>query len=306
MNNIKQDKAHSEIPPVGLPDIMEIVDVSHIKNKYLDIQYTGTSEQQKLDIYLPDAGDGPFPLIIHIHGGGFCLGDKRDGHIISYLEVLNRGYALASVNYRLAPNSPFPDAVYDCKAAIRFLRANSQKYNIDPMRFGVIGGSAGGNLAAMIALTAKVNWFDKEAVEYKDVSCAVQACVDWFGPTDFLLMDTHAKENGFGITDHCEADSPESKYMGGALTSLDPEWVSKANPITYINEEIPPMLIQHGRKDKLVPFQQSEIFVNAIEEKLGKNRVLFIPLDDAEHDDPLFTSEQNLEIVWGFFDKYLK
>lgn len=294
-------------PPAGAPfDMPPLVDVSNIKNKYLDLQYAGTSESQKLDIFLPENGSGPYPLVIHIHGGGFCFGDKRDGHIVKLLELLDRGYALATINYRLAPEAIFPAAVCDCKAAIRFLRANAEKYNIDSKHFGVIGGSAGGNLSAIVGLTGNGSWFDKDISEYADVSSTVQAFVDWFGPTDFSVMDEEARQNGFGMNDHNEAHSPESQYMGGELLSLNSDWINKANPMTYINEDMPPMLIQHGTKDRLVPFQQSEIFVKAIEEKLGKNRVEFIPIGGADHEDPLYESEENIKNLWNFFDKYLK
>ena len=123
---------------------LQAADVSHIENKYLDVRYADASDEQKLDLYLPENSNGPFPLIIHIHGGAFKMCDKRDIQVMPWLGALELGYAVASINYRLSWEAIFPAAVYDCKAAIRYLRANCEKYNIMKNKIAVVGGSAGG------------------------------------------------------------------------------------------------------------------------------------------------------------------
>ncbi len=295
----------STVPPSGEMHVPPIIDVSHIVNKYLDIPYADRSETQKLDLCLPEEGNGPFPLLIHIHGGAFMIGDKRDIQLTPFLESLNQGYALASINYRMSGEAIFPAAVNDCKAAIRYLRANADKYNLDGLRFAAIGGSAGGNLTAMVCLTAFRPELADDSLGFSDVSCAVQAGVEWFGPTDFLKMDDQLAANGLGPCDHNEADSPESRYMGGQITLLDPAWVKKANPMTYISEDMPPLFIEHGRKDHLVPYQQSQIFAEMIEKKLGKMRVWFETLEEADHADPLFETPENMEKVFLFLSLHL-
>ena len=145
-----QDEAMIPFPPA---------DVSHIIRKWQDLPYANLSPAQKLDIYLPDEGEGPFPVILHIHGGGFALGDKGDIHVLTFLKGLERGYAVVSVNYRLSGEAIFPAGLQDIKAAIRWLRANSEQYHLDGSRIAACGGSSGGNYAAMVCLTANVTDF---------------------------------------------------------------------------------------------------------------------------------------------------
>ena len=114
-----------------------------IKNKFLDIAYADKSKAEKLDIYLPNEGKGPFPVIIFIHGGAFMFGDKADDQVNPALEGVKRGYAVVSVNYRMSGEAVFPAAIQDVKAAIRFVRANAAKYHLDPKRIASFGNSAG-------------------------------------------------------------------------------------------------------------------------------------------------------------------
>jgi len=280
-------------------------DVSHIQRKWLDLPYAGLSAAQKLDLYLPDEGDGPFPVIVIIHGGGFAIGDKRDIHLTPFLQGIKRGYAVVSVNYRLSGEAIFPAGLQDVKAAIRWLRANHQQYALDGERIAAWGASSGGNFAAMACLTAHVSIFDDAALGSLDIPCQVSAAVDWFGPTDFLQMDAQLAENGLGPCTHSLEDSPESRYLGGKITEI-PLKVQLANPMTYIHATMPPILIQHGWLDHLVPVQQSIIFAQKLEQYVSLERFEFDILDDADHADPLFETESNLQRVFTFLDRHLK
>lgn len=151
MNEPKTSPGLGAPPPGWTPPM---ADISWVRRKYLDIPYAGQSPNQRLDIYLPQEGEGPFPLLIHVHGGGFAFGDKRDDHMNAYLKALGWGWAAASVEYRLSGEAPFPAAVLDCRSAVRYLRENAAEYHLDPSRFAAIGGSAGGNLAAMLGMKA--------------------------------------------------------------------------------------------------------------------------------------------------------
>lgn len=284
---------------------IKLADISWIKRKYLDIPYADQSPNQRLDLYLPDEGDDPFPLVVHIHGGGFGMGDKRDDHMDSYLKGLKRGYAIASVEYRLSGEAIFPAAVLDCREAFRFLRRNAAQYSIDPDRICSLGGSAGGNLSAIIGMNIPNGQFPGEEGQSFDGSCEVKACVDQFGPIDFRTMDDQARANGVSFVDHDEPHSAESSYMGGPLPTLSDDWLNKANPTTYISEAMAPMLVEHGCMDKLVPFAQSANFVNAIYQKLGPGRVEFVPLPNADHEDKEYSSEWNMNVLWGWLDKHL-
>lgn len=280
-------------------------DVSYVLRKWLDLPYASLTPAQKLDIYLPDEGEGPYPILLYIHGGAFALGDKRSIEVLPYLNGLARGYAVVSVNYRLSGEAIFPAGLQDVKAAIRWLRANSETYHLDGNRIAAWGSSSGGNYAAMICLTANVTEFDDSGLGNPDYPCSVQAAVDWFGPTDFLKMDEQLDENGFGPSDHSDADSPESKYLGAQLSN-DPLKVEIANPMTYIHKQMPPLLIQHGRLDPVVPVQQSIMFVEKLERYVSHDRFEFDIIEGAGHSDPLFETQENLDRVFSFLDKHLK
>ena len=280
-------------------------DVTHIRRKYLDLPYATISESQKLDIYLPPKGDGPFPVILDIHGGAFAIGDKRDIHVLPILRGLQRGYAVVSANYRLSGEAIFPAGLQDIKATIRWIRAKQQEYHLDGNRIAAWGGSSGGNYAAMVCLTPDVPDLNDLSLGNPQYPCHVQAAVDWFGPTDFLKMDEQFIESGIGPPDHSEAESPESRYMGARITDV-PAKVRRANPITYVHADMPPILIQHGRLDANVPVQQSIIFVKKLEELVSHERFEFEILENAGHGDPLFETEENINRVFQFIDRHLK
>jgi acetyl esterase/lipase len=276
-----------------------------IKTKYLDLAYASKSPTQKLDIYLPNEGVGPFPVIISIHGGAFKFGDKADGQLTPMLEGLKHGYAVIGVNYRLSGEALYPAQINDIKAAIRFLRANTPKYNLDGNKFAVWGGSAGGNLAAMAGTSGDVKELEDLSLGNAGESSRVQAVVDWFGPIDFLQMDPQFIESGKGRADHNEAGSPESMLLGKQITSV-PGLVKLANPTTYISEDDPPFLIQHGTEDMMVPTQQSENFAAALQKVTGNEKVTLILLKGANHGGKQFEEASNLKIVFEFLDKSLK
>ncbi len=282
-----------------------IADVSHVRRKWLDLPYASLSPAQKLDIYLPAEGDGPFPVILYIHGGGFAYEDKRRIHLLPFLNGIARGYAVVGVDYRLSGEAVFPAGLQDVKAAIRWLRANRTQYHLDGDRVAACGGSSGGNYAAMICLTDRVTELEDLSLGNPEYPCNVQAAVDWFGPTDFLKMDAQLDENGYGPGDHAQADSPESMYLGAKLADV-PLKVELANPMTYVHGHMPPLLIQHGRLDILVPVQQSMIFAAKLEKYVSPDRFEFDIIEGAGHADPLFETGENMARVFSFLDRHLK
>jgi acetyl esterase/lipase len=224
---------------------------------YRDLAYvTNGHPRQRLDLYLPKDGKN-LPLIINIHGGAFRGGSKDMGVPVDYLA---RGYAVASINYRLSQHAIFPAQIEDCKAAVRWLRAHAARYHLDPAHFAAWGSSAGGHLAAMLGTTGDVKAF--EVGENLAFSSRVQAVVDYFGPTDFLQMDAHRVSSG---QTHDSANSPESQLIGGPLQD-NKDKAAKANPITYVTKDTPPFLICHGDADPLVPHHQSELLEAALKQ----------------------------------------
>lgn len=223
---------------------------------HIDLAYVPNGhDRQKLDLYLP-AGDGPFPLLVWVHGGAWLEGSKASPPAMPWL---NRDAAVASLNYRLSQHAIFPAQIEDCKAAIRWLRANAGRYHLDTNRLVVWGSSAGGHLVALLGTTSDIKTFD--VGEHLDQSSAVTAVVDWFGPTDFLQMNPMSGETG--KMDHDAPDSPESKLIGGPIRN-NPDKVMKANPISYISSSDPPFLIMHGDQDPLVAHGQSVILFDAL------------------------------------------
>lgn len=211
----------------------------------------------KLDIYLPEESKTPRPLIVWVHGGAWRAGSKDRCPAKSFV---SKGYVVASISYRLSQVARFPAQIQDCKAAIRWLRANAKKYQIDPKRVGVWGSSAGGHLVALLGSSGDVKEFDTLG-EHRNESSRVQAVVDFFGPTDFLQMNAHALPGS--RLDHDAPNSPESLLIGGPIQK-NKEKVARANPITYVSKDDPPFLIVHGDKDPLVPLHQSQLFYQAL------------------------------------------
>ena len=277
----------------------------HIKRKWLNISYATISPAQKLDIYLPDEGEGAFPIIISIHGGAFMFGDKADGQVNPMLEGLKHGYAVVSINYRLSGEALFPKNINDVKAAIRWVKANATTYKMNPDKIVVWGGSAGGNLAALAGTSGDVKELEDLSLGNANQSSRVQAVVDWFGPTNFLLMDEQLMETGNGKPDHNDANSPESKLMGQKITDI-PAKVQLTNPETYISKDDPPFLIEHGTNDQLVPTQQSVNFAAKLTPVLGKEKVTIHLLKDARHGGPQLETKENLELVFRFLNDALK
>ena len=279
----------------------------HIQRKFLDVRYSNLSKNQKLDIYLPDEGDRPFPVILSIYGGAFMGGDKSDPQVMPMLAGLKRGYAVAALNYRLSWEAVFPALVQDVKAAVRWVRANAKKYTFDPERIAAWGGSAGGYLSAILGTSAGIPELEDLGLGNPDQPCNVQAVVDWFGPTDFIKMDEYLAANGLlspsGFR-HSEANSPESLLLGHIITEI-PEKVVTANPETYINKNVPPFLIQHGVEDPIVPVQQSIEFAEKLKKIMGEDRVVLDLLKDAGHGGPQFETPQNIKKVLDFLDQHL-
>lgn len=280
-------------------------DTSGIKRKWLDVEYAKTSAAQKLDVYLPDEGEGPFPTIVFFHGGAFKGGDKADFQVASTLDGINRGYAVVSVNYRSSGEAKFPAYVHDAKAAIRFVKANAAQYKLNPDKIAVWGDSSGGNTAALAATSCRAKELEDLSLGNETQNSCVQAAVDQFGPIDFLAMDEQFTESGKGEANHGAVDSPESMVLGAALADV-PETVKKANPTNYISAAAPPFLIQHGAGDDLIPTEQSINFAADLEKVVGKDKVTLDIIPDQKHGGGKFDEKANVDRVFQFLDKHLK
>jgi acetyl esterase/lipase len=248
--------------------------------------------RRTLDLYLPKA-DGPLPLIIWVHGGGWEAGNKEHPKALRFL---SRGYAVASINYRLSQTAPFPAQIQDCKAAVRYLRSIAKGNNIDPDRFGAWGESAGGHLVALLG-TCEETAFDEPATEQR-WSARVQTVCDWYGPSDFgKFLD------GVGADFRPRLVSLLEKLFAGPLDQKK-ELMRYASPTAHVTRKAPPFLIVHGDKDPIVMLGQSELLQTALT-KAGVESTLHV-VAGGGHGGPNFDSPEVRGAIEQFFDKHLK
>lgn len=267
----------------------------YIYNK--DINYAGNENpKQSLDIFWrKDKVEKKLPVLVFIHGGGFRKGSKEGG-IRNLDHFLKTGkYIGITINYRLSGDAKWPAQIHDCKAAIRWIRGNAEKYGIDKDKIGVWGTSAGGHLAAMLALTTINTELEGKVGSYLKESSIVTCAVDGFGPADFLTMD----ERPHKIV-HNAADSPESLLIGGPIQE-NKEKAKNASPLSWVRKNSSPMLIYHGSNDELVIIEQSEILYKTLQKKKAED-IYFIKIDGGPHGvrHPVLT-----ERMTDFFNKYL-
>ncbi|MCC9603313.1 alpha/beta hydrolase [Stieleria sp. JC731] len=246
----------------GIPDDVKLID---------NVSYRSGSNACKLDLLIPkNLGDSTRPAIVFVHGGGWRNGDKRRGYFFSgAIEYAQKGYVCATINYRLTGEAPFPACIEDTKCAIRFLRANADKYHIDPDLIGAYGNSAGAHLVSMLGLATKEAGLEGDG-PHQDQSSAVQAVVASATPTDFLNWS--GKETSIR---QLEQRFRSSEKPAKELASL-------SSPITHVSADAPPFLLIHGTADRTVPYRQGKSFHDALK-KAGAKDVELITIEGAGH-----------------------
>lgn len=268
-----------------------------------DLEYSKPDgHPQLLDLYLPkEKPREPMPLVVWIHGGGWRGGDKDR---CPSLWLLEHGYAVASINYRLTRIATWPAQIHDCKAAIRWLRAHAKEYGYEQEKIGVWGGSAGGHLVAMLGTSGGEKSLEGSGGN-PTFSSKVQAVCDWYGPSDLVrLIDDHVERGTRNIGgNRDEADNAVTDLLGGPV-SKKADVARSANPITYISKEDPPFLIMHGDKDPLVYVNQSELLHEALRKAGVPSRLEVFP--GAVHGGPQFASPESRKMILAFFDAALK
>jgi acetyl esterase/lipase len=252
-----------------------------------DVAYADISPAQRLDVYVP-SGPAPHPLVVFIHGGAWMTGDKRAEYAAGTIPILlDAGYAVASINYRLSTEAIFPAQLLDAKAAIRWLRAHADDYGLDPTRFAAAGESAGAHLAALLGTSTGEASLDDPALGNAEVSSAVQAVVDFYGPVDLAVSEEQLAENpacAGTLRDPGEADPAAEQLLGAPVLEV-PELAAAANPITYLvpGRDVPPFLIAHGDVDCVVPYQGSVVLHEAIEAMAGPGTSQLIIVPGSGH-----------------------
>ena len=256
-----------------------------------DIEFANPDGQHlQVNIARPKNGEGKFPAVVCIHGGGFRAG-KRESYDKLCLTLAARGYVAITVTYRLAPAYPFPAAVLDCKSAVRWLRANAAKYHADPARIGVTGGSAGGHLAQFLGVTAGVKEFD--AGENLDQSSAVSCVVNFYGPSDLT------KSYGASV----DAAEVLPLFFGGDLSTKLREHIV-GSPLYWVTPNAAPTLVVHGTDDKYVAYEQAGWMVDKL--KVSAVEAELLTLEGAGHGFKGADLEKAEKALFEFFGKRLK
>jgi acetyl esterase/lipase len=255
------------------------------------VEYANPDSQHlQLDLARPKSGRGPFPAVLCIHGGGFRAG-ARAGYDRLIVQLAERGYVAATASYRLAPKYPFPAAVHDVKAAVRWLRANAEKYGIDPTRIGVTGGSAGGHLAQFLGVTAGIATFDGNGGN-PGVSSAVACVVNVYGPSDFT------KSYGKSV----DAAEVLPLFLGGDLTKERHRHII-ASPLYWVTPAAAPTLCIHGTEDKYVNHEQAVWLIDRLKASDVEAELLTLP--GAGHGFKGDDAKKADAAMFEFFDKYL-
>ncbi len=256
---------------------------------------------QSLDLYLPSdykKRKEPLPWVLFIHGGGWFTGDKDQDHYMLHgtrWVILNNGYAVASVNYRLSGESPFPAQIRDCKTALRFLKAHAKEYGLDTRRIGVWGGSAGGNLASLLGTSTNVPEF--ETGYWSEQTSQVAAVCDFCGKTDLLMIADDPQREKTPLY------SQINQYLGGEIGSRR-EAAQKASPVFWVSDQTPPFLIVHGTADQTNNYEHARRLFKKLQD--AGREVILLPLENTKHDGAAFVSPETQRVMLDFFAKHLK
>jgi len=272
-----QEEQLSETPSQYPPGVRVYKDLAYVSKGH---------KRQKLDLYVPESGEGPLPLIVWIHGGAWRAGSKEYCPPLPWVE---KGYVIASINYRLCQDAQFPAQIEDCKAAVRWLRTHAREYRIDPGRIAAWGDSAGGHLASLLGTTGDIpDWEQGHPVG----SSRVRVVIDWYGRADLACVST----------DPAYADSSIAMLLGGSGPEVADE-AHNASPIRHISKEDPAFLIMHGDRDKVVPVEQSLAFAAALRE--AKVKATLVVLKGAGHGGQEFLQPEQEKVIDTFLNEHL-
>ncbi|MDP6905134.1 MAG: alpha/beta hydrolase fold domain-containing protein [Verrucomicrobiota bacterium] len=261
-----------------------------------DIPYRkGKSEAWKLDLVMPKAkSKEPRAAIVFVHGGGWRSGDKRAGYFMrGAIEYAQKGYVCITVNYRLIKEAPMPASIEDVKCAVRWLRANAKKYNVDPKRIGAYGNSAGAHLVCMLGLVKPEAKLEGDG-PYQEQSSLVQAVCASATPTNFLLFDNQRKD---------QRTQPGELFAGPAET-LE-ERGRQASPSTYVAADAPPFLLVHGTADTTVNIKHGDTFHAALK-KAGAKHLEYVRVEGAGHGVFHKSSKKTYPAMEKFFKTHLR
>lgn len=269
----------------------DVLDVSAIQNKCLDISY-GDAERNRFDLYFPENGTGPFPLILFFNGGAFFKGDKRRYQLKAALSGITHGYAVAGINYRLAPADPLPAAFADGYRVLAYIKQHAAQLNIDADRIALWGESAGASIACMAGFHPDHEVYRRLAGIPEDADLSVQAVVDWYAPLNLNQLTLG------------------NEVIRQTLTGTEGEAavriLAQCDPSEFLKEEIPPVRIEHGTNDEVVPAEESMRLYCRLLKILPMEQVQLNIVENAGHGVHDFENEENVSQVFRFLDRFVR
>jgi len=264
---------------------------------YDNIPYANdTLKKHLLDIYVPSTGQSTYPVVVWIHGGAWMSNDKYAdmGYMKNTLkEFIEKGYAVASIDYRWSTMAVFPAQVQDCNQALEFLYQNADKYKLDKNRIALIGFSAGGHLANLVGLSNN-NYVKDFYADGKKPHFKIKVVLDFYGLADFLTLKSH---------DSKDPHNPITLLLGGMVSDNEAK-AKNASPITYIDKNDPPFLIVQGEKDESVNPDQAILLSEKLKAVGVKNDLIIVP--NAPHYGLMFDAENIREKIFEYLGEYLK
>ncbi|MCW2600199.1 MAG: putative secreted alpha/beta hydrolase [Frankiales bacterium] len=255
------------------PDVVRVVDVP----------YADSSARNRLDVYHRRDKPTGCPTLVQVHGGGWVIGDKKEQGRPLMLHLARQGWVCFAPNYRLSPKATFPDHLVDVKRAVAWVREHGHEYGADPGFLVLTGGSAGGHLIAMCALTQNDPEYQPG---FEDADTSVQGCVPYYGVYD-LAGETGTKA----------AEVRTKRLLAKlVLKTREPLAYQRASPLVRVNTDAPPFFVIHGRNDTLVPVAEARLFVQRLRERSGQP-VLYLELPGTEHAFDVFPSIRSDHVV---------
>jgi acetyl esterase/lipase len=252
----------------------------------------GGEDPLRLDVYRPRGAAGPLPVLLYIHGGGWTIGSRNYQGLTTCTHMASRGWLCVNADYRLSPRATFPDHIVDVKQAIRWIREEGPRLGADPGCIAITGGSAGGHLSALAALTPNDPEYQPG---FEEVDTRVQGCIPFYGVFDFTGEQSHWPHGGL--------DETVERVVVKRSRQDDPAAFRSASPLHRVNPAAPPFLLIHGTADSLVPIEESRVFHRALGEATGGGAAL-AEIPGAQHAFELFASLR-AEMVRGAVERFL-
>lgn len=263
-----------------------------VQRKYLDIPYAD-GKRHLLDIYLPNQHQETYPVIIDVHGGGMYFGSKSSSKLDGALALLKHGYAVVSPNYSLSYMAPFPTPIYELKAVVRWVKANATQYHFDPRNVFMMGESSGAQLAMLLAASEAAGELQTDFGGNFNYSSQVNGVIASYGPYDLAMMKPEFEVLGQTpkFTETGDSDSFEGAMLGFHRPSDVPQLNAMANPATYLNQVMIPVLMYAGTGDRVVPYIQTVNLAAKVAEKIGSENVELHISKDVPHGPSGFMNE---------------